>query len=372
MLIKSHKMTLTAVYFGVFAMMSCEMKTQLSEMHDSTQRLEKNTQKMSDTTEKMEKTTGVMAETTERMSGTTLKLYESTMKMLGRTDTLVGASAELYDALKQGDSLNLRRQGLAAMNSAQSSGRKLAEAVKYVLAFEFQLFSGLGQDMTEEKLDRLKEDAMAEFFKDVKEYYILGDKPHPLAQAGGGVEDNKRANFNALAAVLHKENRKQQETAKSTGQIKAVSILTMINETLEKGQLLKAGKISFSQLKHYEKEILNNEEIALQLLQARHNFIKAIVLSETSQISKGKIKALTMMLFKWDLNLSEFNEVQLSTYVSYIDAVHSTENELKKLGQPIYKDSLLMRLLKKARLISSGTKTAAQTQFEQKFNSLVQ
>jgi len=367
------------------ALMSCEMKKQLGEMHDSTQRLEANTQRMGDTTEKMQKTTQTMSETTQKMSGTTeemnertAQLYESTLKMLDKTTAISGASSELYDAIKQGDTLNLRRQALATMLAAESNGRKISEAVKYVLSFEFQVFSGQGQDVEPSKREHLMVDALAEFYKDLKEYAPVSNDIDPLAQASSGSEANKKAVFNAVAAVLHKANRKQEEFLRANPKYEKVTFLSMIENGLKKAKALKEGAVAFSQLSESEKEVISNEKISYLLLQARHNFIAAILLSESSSVQRGLLTVLKMMTLGWDLKLSDFNQVQMTNFVSYIQAIQTTRTFLKSQGQVLVLDFKLMRLLKMAKIIKDQNLKLKnpglfkiQNKFEQDYKSLI-
>ncbi len=357
------KFTIVIGLIGFSLMMSCEMKKQLEEMHDSTGKLEKNTQQMGDTTAKMELTTREMNDTTGEMNERTALLYDSTLKMLEKTGAIAIASNEMYDALKQGDTLNLRRQAISSMLGADSSGRKIAEAVKYVMSFEFQVYSGQGQDTGIEKREHLKAEALSEFFKDIKEYAPVDEKIDPLAQASSGYIDNKKATFNAMSAALHKVNRKQEDFVKANPSFKVESFLSMIKNGLLKAKALKAGKLAFSQLTEAEKEVIINEKTAILLLQARHNFIGAIFLSESSKVQRGILSVLKMMTLGWDLRMEDFNQAQLDHFIVYLENIVSTKAFLTQLGQPLVVDFKIKRLLVKANLIKANPKNLKNTDF---------
>ncbi len=335
---------------------ACDMKKQMSEMHDSTVEMNDTTKKMNSTTEGMHTTMQGMEKTTEGMDG----------KMKGMNETMGGMNAimqdmseqtnELYDAAKLGDSSMQRRAALEALGKATASGRKITEAVKYFISFEYQLYSGIGQDKSEEKRKHLMYEATLEFFKDVTEFLTKEDVPQPLTQAEKGGDENKEASFNALAVSLHKLNRKQEEYLQKN-KLKEEDSLSMykaIVSALAKKKAIDEGQLKLSELADYEREVLNNEEVAVKLIQARNNFTAAILLGGVSDIQKGNIilgqnaKAGAMFLAKWDVNLAKINKVQSETAVKYIAAILGTHKFLKEIGiEPVY-NSTLVKILKNA------------------------
>ncbi len=348
---------------------ACDMKKQLTEMHDSTGRLEQNTKKMGETTENMDKTTASMYDTTTVMAKTTSSMHGTTQGMSAVTN-------ELVDLARMNDSSSQRRDALHAIKTADSLGMKVEEGAKYFSSFEFQLFNGLGQDSTKEKRTELQYLAVAEFFKALKEFDTGADYTKALAQAKSGDEANKDASFNAIAATLHVINRKQNEYLKSNTlkDTEKVSMLSMITSSLEKKEAINKGEIRPEEISEYTKEVLANERLALRLIQARVTAFSTIAFGEvsliqgwplvqkaaatnldsnsiTGRIAKGagqllsKVSPSLNTTPQWELKVEKFNVVQLQLFVKLMNQVLEGQQFLTKLGVVPHKDESLKTVL---------------------------
>ncbi len=366
----SKNFAVRAAFLLALSLSACDMKKQLTEMHDSTGEMNETTKKMNSTTEGMHSTMQGMEKTTEGMDGK-MKGMNETMggmdkKMGDMNETMGGMNTimqdmseqtnELYDAAKLGDSSMQRRAALEALARATASGRKITEATKYFISFEYQLYSGIGQDKSEEKRKHLLYEATLEFFKDVTEFLTKEDVPQPLTQAEKGGDDNKEASFNALAVSLHKMNRKQEEYLKKNKlkEEDSLSMYKIILSALAKKKAINGGQSKLDEIDDYEREVLNNEEVAVKLIQARNNFTAAILLGGISDIQKGTVvlgqnaKAGAMYIGKWDVNLEKINKVQSETAGKYIASILGAHKFLKEIGiEPVYNPTLL-KILKNA------------------------
>lgn len=369
---KSFNLFLVTAVMVTFS--SCDMKQQLTEMHDSTGEMNDTTKKMNGTMENMDKTMkgmdgqmSGMNETMKGMDGQMKDMNGAMSKMQEVTKDMSEQTSELTDIAKIGDSSIQRRNAFEALWKATSTGRKITEAVKYLISFEYQLFSGIGQDKSEEKRARLIHEATQEFFKDINEILTKSEQPKPLAEAEKGTEENKESAFNAIAISLHKFNRKQEEYVNKF-KLSKENILSMygiISSTLKKKKDINEGLISRDELLDYEKEILINEEIAIRLLQARHNIVAVALLCELSEINKGtvvagqNITAGKMLLSNWDVAAAKINLVQTEEYLKHIQSIYNTQNLLKEIGVAPYKDSLLSRFFKNAQWVDAKEKESA-------------
>jgi len=357
---------------------SCDVKQKMDDMHENTKKMAKITEGMAGTTVEMSGTTKEMAKTTNGMAKTTGEMAITTQGMAVKTEDLRATSFEMYDAMKQGDSSNGRRMAFQEIWKADSSGSKLTEAAKYFAAFEFQLYSGIAQDQSEEKKLHLMEDATAEFFKSVKEFYVADEAVNPTAQAKDGAVANKQASFNAIAAALHEVNRKQKELLEKNHvkEEERISMLKMITESLKQKSAIDSGQISYTEVPAHVRNVLENEEIALQLLQARHNFILTIFLSESTDITKSKLNAVKMSVMKWDLDLSKRSLPDLKKFSRYLKAVSEARQALKAVGTAPVVDSSLNRIFGKSQLAGVETKdnsplSKARSEVKALFDSLV-
>lgn len=343
---------------------ACQQQKQLDEMHDSTVEMNDTTKQLRDTTiemkqttVKLEKNTGDMKTVTDDLAKQTAEMNKTTTEMNGTTQQMGKVTAELYDASRQGAALEIRRKSLEMLYAAESNGKKVAEAGKYFMSFEFQLWTGYGQDLTEEKRDHLLADAAAEFFKDIKEFTVEEApwfNPFAKAKGNGGLHDrvNKEASFNAIAAALHRVNRKQDEMLVEHKDLKSLSMYEMLKRSLQLERGLNDGTVAYADLKGYQREVLNNRDVALRLLQARHNFIATIFLNEVlpQEGAKATINnALNYYLGAgkgWTMEIDKYNVSQLKTLNQYLTASLGTRQVLRDLGQTVEVDPTLAAFLK--------------------------
>ena len=87
-----------------------------------------------------------MHDATVKMSNTTDEMKQNTSDLETKTEDLKDVTDELYDSLRQGNALQARRDAYDSILKAPTLFKKTAEATKYFMAFEFQLWNHMGQD----------------------------------------------------------------------------------------------------------------------------------------------------------------------------------------------------------------------------------
>jgi len=304
---------------------ACEMKENLDEMHDSTVEMNKTTREMNQTTSEMN----------ERTSG------------------LEEATGELYDALRQGDSLAARRAALENLINTEDSGRKLSEAAKYFMSFEFQFWTDSNQDKGQEKRMFLATSGAREFFKDIHQFIPNGDMtPNPFA---GQIHETSKSNlvnsFNALATTTHFMNPKQEAHLAQKPGMKALSMNIMIEESLLAKASIESGAKKISDYPGYVHEVLANEQAAVYLLEARYNYLGALFLGRATSIATSKFTAARYVATKWSLDLSKFNSAQIEEFNSFLKGALLTKNTLLKAGVKPRTHFLLARMLNNMTLV---------------------
>ncbi|MGZ3775919.1 MAG: hypothetical protein ACXVCY_19100 [Pseudobdellovibrionaceae bacterium] len=311
---------------------ACSEQKKLDEMHDATLKMEK-------TTEQMNENTIQMKQNTVQMKETTVQMKEKTESLEKLTRDVKDMSEELYDALRQGNSLQLRREAYKSMLEAPTLFKKIAEAGEYFMSFEIQLWNQYGQDKDFQAREILKQQAAEEFFLVIEELAPRDGSVDPTQQADTlniNSDANRSASFNAMAAAMHKVNRKQHRSLKAVPSEKEVSMYTIMEEAL----LLPRDQ---AQPKGAAREVLVHEEKAIQLLQARYNIFQMIFIDAVSNIGgKSIVEKAKMALMGW-----EFNPESLSiTKIKYLNTevlnhALAAKNLLLKLGKkPILNDSL--------------------------------
>lgn len=360
---------MAVILVSVFQL-GCDVRTELKEMHDSTKKMEKHTSKMVEITEKMEKTTaqvndsveatnkemvstkeyivsvdskmGALAQDTEQMKSsisdlrTTAKGLDNKMQILHNLNSGIN---ETYDGLRQGDSLSIRDKAFEGLISSRAFEKKMSHAAQYFGAFEYQLYNGLGLDSQEGRREKLTLLAVQQFFKDVYEVYNHDDSPMPLSDPEKDNTENLEASFNALALALHKDNPKQEEEINFLAKqdkslnLQATHMLKLIKSALFSGAELKKGNVNLASISEIEREILNNEEVAIKLLQSRWTMLLTAALNKSVKFKEGGLMlAAWKLLRKWELNFALLNESKIEEQHLMLKKALETREFLKTIG----------------------------------------
>ncbi|MDG0817937.1 hypothetical protein [Bdellovibrio svalbardensis] len=322
-------------------LVGCGELKKVDEMHDSTV-------KMGETTGQMNKTTSEMNDTTSQMRNKMTSLEQKTQELKQVTD-------ELYDTLRQGNAMQLRRDSYDAILKAPTLFKKISEANKYMMAFEFQIWNNMGQDMEPEKRDLLAQQAAMEFFLEIEELAPRDNsinatvQPDPKDLLG---QDNRTASFNAMAIALHQVNRKEVRAEQMNKGLKTMTLLSLIEEALlaPRGQAQKGAA----------REIMAHEDKAIQLLQTRMNVFPLIFIDSVTKLGEKNIAAQAKMaLFGWEFDMDCLNATQLEyLQTEVLEHAVKAKKLLIKLGKKPEMDSTVQRLLTKMSVKSDAKKAA--------------
>lgn len=279
---------------------------QTKELQKETQKVSSQTERLGDTTDRLRDTTGQLlnvtrddlarktaelGEMTERLGETTDELLDVTRNdLLRQMKSVDRGFGELYDAMRQGDSASLRRESIQRLLEAKTLQNRMAEAGLFVMSFEYQLFSGVGQDVSPARKNLLYQQAAMEFFLRIDELAPKGEKIEPLANpdpAHPTSQENRASAFNCLASALHKTNRKQEIDSETR---ERVSLYDLIIKAMRMKEQLNTGRLRLPDGPHFAKEVLARPARVRQLLQARHNMFALLFLGATTDlIAKGRL-----------------------------------------------------------------------------------
>lgn len=314
----------------------------------------------------------------DEMHKATMDMSETTKSLAKTSDGMKANTEELYDASRQGTALQLRREAMRQLPLASSSGSKVAEAGKYMMSFEYQLWNGAGQDALPGKRDELMKDAVTELFRDLMEFDSGTELSDPTAQFDGEPHshNNKDAVFNALAVALQQVNRKQEEMHRARPDVPLVSMLTLIQTALAEEKDINEGRIAADKISPVSSVVLANKALAVRLLQARQQFIPFVFLAETSPLGKVKfaknaglfskakgawaLASVTGGLAKalvtgWTLDLDRLNLPQTLEFLHYFKAADATREFLVKTGlEPAPRHWIADRMFKKMNVKTEG------------------
>jgi hypothetical protein len=336
----------------VLLLTGCQERQQLKDMHN-------NTQQMNDTITKM-------AATTEAMKGYTEVLATDSHDLKGMT-------GELYDALRQGTALQIRKMLWETLFEDEGLDSKLVNSGLYFVAFEFELWSGLGQDGSSERRDLLAKDAVREFFNHLRLVsHWDGSGLNPFAQPAKRIASlefsykdtlNEKAVFNALSVTAHIKNRKQEFSADQSG-IDSYSMYSLIENGLRAGRQIQSGKKKLEDFPEYVNEVLQNEDLAKRLLQARYNMLGLISLGKLSKISESFYQGIKLKMFgsKWSFDLNKLNQSQLRFVRDRFVEAQETRKLVEELGLKTQLNKDIKKMLSNLTLLnveSSGNLSSA-------------
>ncbi|MES3039414.1 MAG: hypothetical protein V4736_16010 [Bdellovibrionota bacterium] len=383
-------------------LMGCDQKKKLDNMHDATLEMRDTTKGVEKTSNRMSEQVGEQLEVSGEMNAglkeqlavsgemnsglkeqlavsgemnkglieqlaVSREMNEGLKKQLDVSYELKDSTNELYDALRQGDALQLRREAWDRIINTPDLVRKVSESGKYFMSYEFQLWTGAGKDGGEgsvesqkEKREILFQQAVREFFLDIQEFYVPGEiKPlggqNKLFGMDKGDGEQKHANFNAIAIALDQTNRKQIIAAKALG-LPEKSMYSLIQDALtERAQPSEKARVSGTT---YIEEVLLQEAIAWQLIQARHNILNLVILCQLTDV-KNPVAFARKLALRWDLDISKLNSSQKKLLAGYIGMMQESISFLGKNKQPIRVDGKLVKLWKNMNIVNSSGKEAA-------------
>lgn len=399
---------------------ACAEKKQLKEMHDSTEEMNKTTTELLDQTKVTRGEVSQVGANTKEIKQNVVMMtpeIQNINRNLGdttrTTQEIDRNTRELFDGSRQVLSSGERRQAFDSLMNSPSLARKLSQASIYYSAFEFQTWTGFGNDSGIQQRQKLMADASKQYFFEIQEAYVNTPAVKSLASPFGSrlkeflksftdsifnfetnrnSVDNKEASFNALAATLHINNRKQTEGINNFNSISSskateYSMLKMIYDSLSLKVSLRKGQISAQSIPEYSQEIINNSEIANKLLNARFNFLALLSVLPHSDFNKeswqGWMAKLNMLISEedltdytmklifilpdfvkdnlakyvkdrflkaqpmlgWELKLQGKDEVELNRIVDIAKASLETYDFLKQNGYLIHKDNEVTKII---------------------------
>jgi len=184
--------------------------------------------------------------------------------MSAKMGDLLGKMIEIFEIARPGMSLMLRETSWSQLKEAEELAGKLAEAAKYFMSFEYQVYLPTNEEEMI-KREELAGSAANEFFLQLKDLLPNG-KPNQKI-----FNDISLTNLNveALSVAMHRMNEVQTDFIKKNhSKIPMLSMYSIISESL----LNQKNKTNISEeSKSYEKVVIENRDLAVWLLKVRLN-----------------------------------------------------------------------------------------------------
>lgn len=282
-------------------------------------------------------------------------------EMRETTGDMKSVTDELYDTLRQGNSLQLRREAYESVLKAPTLFKKISEANKYMMSYEFQIWNKLGQDKEGEKRDLLGQQAAMEFFMEMEE--LAPKEVNPLAEPDGekiNSEENRSASFNSMALAMHQVNRKQVRAINQNPEEQMMSLYSMMEEAL----LTPRNEAQ----KGYAREVLAHEALAIKLLQARYNIFPLVFIDSVSHIGTKSLVGKAFQVYgSWNMEVDSMNATQVEyLQTEVLNHAVAAKNLLLKIGVKPEMNSTVAKLLANMTIVESKKKSAAAETQSQK------
>jgi hypothetical protein len=259
-------------------------------------------------------------------------MNETTDELRGMTGELKGLTSNMYVQLRLKEAEETRDRRTKNLFEANSFHQKVTEAAAYFKAFEYQYWTAnesAGDDLhvRDEKMMA----AAQEFFRFLTELVtIVG--PENLADYTNNMQDKTKMSLNAISVALHQIDDYQKVLIDQKG-IKKVHMLNMIKDTLVKLGPLERGEITLSDLKDYEKEILENSDLAIMVLKVRLNTFGIMALTKISNVAdKNALQKLSMIRSGWSSKFERLNVALQHKVLRYLREANKTKAFLISLG----------------------------------------
>lgn len=278
------------------------------------------------------KTTKEMSNKLDTTNDTTLQMSETTDELKLMTGDLKGITTNMYVQLRLKEAEESRDRRTKNLFAAESFHQKVTEAAAYFKAFEYQYWTaneaaGDDQHVRDEKMMA----AAQEFFRFLTELVTIVGIDN-VSDYSANMQDKTNMSLNAISVALHQIDDYQKVLIEQKG-IKKIHMLNMIKDTLVKLGPLEAGEITLSDLKDYEKEILENSDLAVMILKVRLNTFGIMALTKISNVAeKNGLQKLNMIRTGWTSKFDRLNPALQHKVIRYLREANKTKAFLVALG----------------------------------------
>jgi hypothetical protein len=290
------------------------------------------------------------------VTNSTNSMSDTTKQLSQTTDGMSATTTALYQNLRQGNSVQTREQALATMDVSKTQEEKILYAGIYMMAFEFQLWTGKGPD-DEVRRESLFNDLFIQLDKDIRNYITSANLSLDPTST-----DNNMMNLYALAATLHMINPMQQTLVANNPSIPSYTVLSLAEQALEDNVAINNGSKSIASLPLWENQALQNDGDLLYMIQLRANFIPALVVSKFTNVEYAGITTKAKDLgLGFTANFSDVGVVALNTYGDYMKEANANRDFLTSIGSSAQYNSRLNLLYKNMQLpwIEKGSTVSA-------------
>lgn len=320
----------------------------------------KDLDKMMDTTEEMGKTT-------KDMNNTTKEMNETTKEMGDRME-------DAFHGLREGIGEEKMELHYEKLLEADTTGTKIEHALIFFAAMDFQHWQGDHED-DDKKRDQLIYKNVEYFFSKIND--IVDDDQSVKTPLLSSKKRNHWKALGALAVAMSKIHPDQQSLSEKLN-FTPLSFYDILASGLKQKEQYEKGE----DVPSWVEKVLEKEDVAIYLMQLRHNFLKGVILGEMSDFEEGWFDGMINKVgYAWmgsKVNLSEFNNAQMKKWVELLWKSRKTQELLEGLGEELQFNSVLVNSFAKVQFIDyinyppAGLETVPHPLFKNGPPSIVQ
>lgn len=292
-------------------------------------------------------------DTSKNIEGYSKELDDNSKKLKDDSHYIADGTGKIFGGGRKDLTFERPDERYKELIAATGDIEKLRYATAMVRSFEFQLWTGTGDD-TVKKKNEFYAKAIRDFFAMTGS--LIGfdhnvDTTMATTLLGDLIPGCPSGRWKSLAsiAVAMSEIDPDQQAASDANHIPAESIYTLIL----KGLAYKADANANKEIPEYATQVLAWEDEAYYFLQLRHNYFPAMVLSRFNDFSKscgsqaetfgkafaggllGGLFGGTPQLLSVNVNLpSNVAKIQ-EQGITWLEAAQETQRQLEQLGRPL-------------------------------------
>lgn len=309
-----------------------------------------------------------MLETTKDVSNTTKEVAETSEEIKEESKIIRGRTADLYLGSLEAFGEQIMNDRFELLKKANTTTEKLSHAVIIMAAMDYQNWQGefdhdapLREYLIDKNLEYL--------FSSLRRFSVdnLPIDPPVLRPK----QFNNWKSLGALSVAMSKIHPNQKRMAEIQ-KFEPLSVFDIIAESLlHKSQLEAGGELPGS-----IRMVLENEPMAIYLLQLRHNIFKGSLLAAISDYEDGRADGLWNKVWfgflaqSLEVEIKDFNSAQYDKWSDWLWKISTTQETLKNIGETLQETSMVVRAFRKVKFVENGQPINMQQYEDQEIDTL--
>jgi hypothetical protein len=286
----------------------------------------------------------------------------TTKRMEATTRGMADTTTTMYSGARSAFGLTMAKEALDKLFETSDTQAMLDYAITFFGALPFQEWQGRGRD-SQEVREELYNGAVKLFFSSIQR---LVDDSYPVNPK---IPSKNWLRLSALSVAMSYISDDQKVLARDY-KFEARSVYDLIVEGLQR----KNEFTNSDNAPEWITSILRSEDIALYMLQLRHNYFPLVIASRLSAIEDKTwglpLNYLTQTTFwNWKVDLDRLNYAQVEQILEWLEKIDHTRVVLVNLGEKVQFNSSVIRLMRN--LVWEGTESEQNAYFRSRMQEVL-